>query len=179
MSLLSSWIEKHSSSSLLEECMQACELALRNNFRKDNATVRVNVQFICKHDQTVAASKSGTHSSLRSTLLGVLLSTFVNQVWSCGNKEVNGFLWTPFDGNEIKFTKYRYQNGYHQSRQQNSLYIWRTMIMSSFWAPSLNEQERDTKGRYNRKRTQISQNVSMKQIKAEGLPLPLETIIGN
>ena len=60
--------------------MQACELALRNNFRKDNATVRVNVQFICKHDQTVAASKSGTHSSLRSTLLGILLSTFVNQV---------------------------------------------------------------------------------------------------
>jgi hypothetical protein len=103
MSLLSSWTEKHSSS-LLEGPMQACELVLQNNFGKNSATVRVNVQFICKHDQTMVASKSGgTHNDLRRTLLGVLLSTFVNQVWSYGNKGVNGFLWTPFGGNETKF----------------------------------------------------------------------------
>jgi len=62
--------------------MQACELVPRNNFGEDSAMVRIKTQFICKHDQTMAAGKSGvTHSYLRSTLLGILLFTFVNQVW--------------------------------------------------------------------------------------------------
>jgi hypothetical protein len=61
--------------------MQACERVPRNNFGKNSVPVRVNVQFICKHDQTMVSSKSGvTHTDLRRTLLGVLLSTFVNQV---------------------------------------------------------------------------------------------------
>jgi hypothetical protein len=70
--------------------MQACELVPRNTFGKNSATVvLVNIQFICKHGQTMAASKSGVSPH---TLLGVLLSTFVNQVWSYGNKGVNGSL---------------------------------------------------------------------------------------
>jgi hypothetical protein len=61
--------------------MQACELVPGNNFGKDSPTVRIKIQFICKHDQTMVARKSGvTHSYLRSTLLGILLFTFVNKV---------------------------------------------------------------------------------------------------
>ena len=69
--------------------MQACELVPRNTFGKNSATVLVNIQFICKHGQTMAASKSGVSPH---TWLGVLLSTFANQVWSYGNTGVNGSL---------------------------------------------------------------------------------------